>query len=53
MNTIDLNQSFVILDTRSTEYRLRSGIQFQIKFFLDPRLRPRGRVEDDNVLVLC
>ncbi len=26
----------------------KSGIQFQIKFFLDPRLRPRGLVEDDK-----
>jgi hypothetical protein len=46
MNDIDLNRNFVILDRRS-------GIQDHIGFLLDPRLRPRGLVEDDKVLVLC
>ena len=44
MNTLDLNRSFVILDRRS-------GIQDHIGFFLDPRLRPRGLVDDGNVLI--
>ncbi len=44
MNTIDLNRSVVILD--------EVGDPVSIQVFLDPRLRPRGLVEDDNVLVL-
>ncbi len=31
--------------------RRSQGSSFKSSFLLDPRLRPRGRVEDDNIVV--